>query len=103
MGRLGLWVFSWAVVLAPRLALASSSSGGGMPWESPLATLRTSLTGPVAGAVSLIAIVAAGATIIFGGELNEFVKRIAYLVLVLSVLLLANNFISGLGLSAAVI
>jgi hypothetical protein len=34
----------------------------------------------------------------FGGELNEFTKRIMMVVLALSVMLLASTFISGLGL-----
>src|ERR1700744_2608800 len=43
-----------------------------LPWEGPLTTLVTSLTGPVAYAISVIAIVALGATLAFrGGEMGE--------------------------------
>lgn len=37
-----------------------------MPWEAPLQTLGTSITGPVAGTVFLIAAAFMGITLIFG-------------------------------------
>ena len=46
---------------------------------------------------------AANFVLVFGGELNEFAKRMAYLVMVLGVLLGVAKLVSGLGLSAAVI
>ncbi|NQY74375.1 MAG: TrbC/VirB2 family protein, partial [Candidatus Margulisbacteria bacterium] len=54
----------------------------GLPWESGLVTLQQSLTGPVAMAISVIAIVVAGATLIFGGEIGEFARRMIMIVLV---------------------
>ena len=41
----------------------ASETGTNLPWEGPLTTLVTSLTGPVAYAISVIAIVALGATL----------------------------------------
>ena len=92
-----------AAMLIAKAAAASTSSSSGLPWESPLSAVATSLTGPVPGAISLVAVAASGLTLVFGGELNEFAKRMAYLVMVLGVLLGAAKLISGLGLSAAVI
>jgi type IV secretion system protein TrbC len=68
------------------LALAAASSvafaaenGTNLPWEGPLTTLVTSLTGPVAYAISVIAIVALGATLAFaGGEMGETMKRLLH-------------------------
>lgn len=53
-----------AAVTAPTAALAS---GTGMPWETPIQNLLDSITGPVAKAVAIIAIVLLG----FGFALGE--------------------------------
>lgn len=73
---------------------AFAGSAAGLPWESPLEKLKNSLTGPVAFAISLIGIVVAGGMLIFGGELGEFARRIIMLVLVLALLVAANNLLS---------
>ena len=65
--------------------MAAAGSGGtfaaemgtNLPWEGPLTTLVTSLTGPVAYAISVIAIVALGATLAFrGGEMGETMRHL---------------------------
>jgi type IV secretion system protein TrbC len=65
-----------------------------LPWEAPLEKIKTSLTGPVAKAIGVIAMAIAGAMLAFGGELSEFAKRICTIVLALAVLLLAQTFIN---------
>ena len=50
---------------------AFASSGGGLPWETPLNKLKDSLSGPVALAVGVIAFFAGGAMLVFGGEMTE--------------------------------
>jgi type IV secretion system protein VirB2 len=93
-----------AFVFLPDAALASStSSGGSLPWESPLKTVSDSLTGPVAYAVSLIGVVVTGAMLIFGGEINEFARRIIMLVLVIALLVSATNIMSSLFNSGAIV
>jgi type IV secretion system protein VirB2 len=62
---------------------ALASGGGSLPWEGPLQQIQASINGPVAGAVGLIAVAIAGGMLIFGGELNDFARRMAYVVLVL--------------------
>jgi type IV secretion system protein VirB2 len=53
------------LVLAFLATDAGASSGGGsLPWEGPLQTITTSMTGPVAYAISLIGIVVAGAMLV---------------------------------------
>lgn len=57
-----------AVALSAVASMGSTSAwaaGGGMPWEAPLAQVSTSITGPVAGSIIAIAIVAAGLTMAF--------------------------------------
>ena len=83
------------------LVLASVSFGSSLPWESPLTTLRTSMTGTVAFSIALIAICVTGGMLIFGGEINEFAKRGSYVVLVLGLLVAANNALSILFPSAS--
>ncbi|WP_137935844.1 TrbC/VirB2 family protein [Chitinivorax sp. B] len=68
-----------------------------LPWEGPLQQLQTSLTGPVAKAIGVIALAASGGMLAFGGELSDFTKRMLMVVLALSVMLLANNFMSMFG------
>jgi type IV secretion system protein VirB2 len=89
--------------LAPVLAHASSSGGGTLPWEGPLTTLENSIKGPVAFAVSIIGIVVCGAMLIWGGEINEFARRGAMLVLVIALLVMSSNVLSGLFTSACVV
>lgn len=72
-----------------------AGSAAGLPWEAPLDKLKQSLTGPVALVISLIGIVVAGGMLIFGGELGEFARRIIMLVLVLALLVAANNMLSA--------
>ena len=81
----------------------AASAGGNLPWDGPLTTLRTDITGPVAFTISLLAMVAAGAALVFGGEINEFVRRIIMLVLVASFIVGVTNLASALGISGAVV
>ena len=75
-----------------------------MPWESPLQTIATSLSGPVAGIISLIAIVVCGITLIWGGEIGDFAKKLVYVVLVIAVLVGASSLITTLfGTSGALV
>ena len=63
-----------AVILAtPAFA---STGGGGLPWEGPLQQIQESINGPVAGAIALAAMAIAGGMLIFGGELNDFARRL---------------------------
>lgn len=72
-------------------ALASAGSGGGLPYEDWLDNLRKSVTGPVAFAVSMIGIVVAGCVLIFGGDMNGFFRSLVFLVLVMALIVGANN------------
>jgi type IV secretory pathway VirB2 component (pilin) len=82
-----------------RGAACADAAGSGLPWETPLTTITTSLTGPVATAVAIIAMFAAGAALVFGDEMSGFVKRILVGVMALSLLIFSSRFLSVLGLS----
>ncbi|TYR36083.1 conjugal transfer protein [Mesorhizobium microcysteis] len=86
------------VVIEPALA---SGGGGGLPWEGPLEQIQESITGPVAGAIALAAVAIAGGMLIFGGELNDFARRLCYIVLVAGILLGATQIVGLFGSSGS--
>jgi type IV secretory pathway VirB2 component (pilin) len=106
-GSTGRWTrlgfLALAIIVLPDLALAATSGGSGLPWETPLETLHDSITGPVAYTISLLGVVVAGAALVFGGEINDFVRRMIMLVLVISLIIFAANFLSTLFNTGAVI
>lgn len=82
------------LVMAVQPAMASEGTGGSLPYESWLTNLRNSVTGPVAFALSIIGIVVAGGILIFGGELNGFFRTLIFIVLVMALLVGAQNMMS---------
>lgn len=85
------------VAISPALA----SSGGSLPWEGPLEQIQESITGPVAGYIALAAVAIAGGMLIFGGELNDFARRLVYVVLVAGILLGATTIVGLFGATGA--
>ena len=88
---IGLLAILAIFMLAPQHAFASEGTGGSLPYESWLTNLRNSVTGPVAFALSIIGIVVAGGILIFGGELNGFFRTLIFIVLVMALLVGAQN------------
>jgi type IV secretion system protein TrbC len=94
-----LTILLWAFSLRLHAAAA-----GNLPWEKPMQTIATSLTGPVAYAIGLIGIAIAGGTMLWGGELTEFGRRACMVGLVVSVLVFAAPMLaSAFGVNAAVV
>ena len=92
-----LSLLAWALMLSvliihPEWALAADT---GMPWESPLNKLIDSLTGPVAKAVGVIAIVVAGLGIALG-EGGGGMRRLFQIVFGLSIAFTASSFVATL-------
>ena len=77
-------------------AQATVGAGGALPYETWLVSLRNSVTGPVAFTLSIIGIVVAGGILIFGGELNAFFRTLIFIVLVMALLVGANNVMTNL-------
>lgn len=92
-----------ALALASSVSGAWASSSGGLPWEGPLQKIEQSITGPVAGYVALAAVAVAGGMLIFGGELNDFARRLVYIVLVAGLLLGATTIVGLFGATGATI
>lgn len=85
---LGTLIFSSAAL--------GAQGGGGLPWEAPLTRLQQSLSGPVAGAIAVIALVAIGVVLVFGGEWNEFARRSVYAVCAIAFIVSAGTLLAGL-------
>lgn len=82
------------LVISASDAIASVGTGGDLPYESWLESLRNSVTGPVAFTLSIIGIVVAGGVLIFGGDLNGFFRSLIFLVLIMALIIGANNLMS---------
>lgn len=93
MSRKFLTLLGLAAVSMMMVEPAFASGGGSLPWEAPLTQIQQSITGPVAGGIALIAVAVAGAMLIFGGEINDFARRLAYVVLVCGILLGATTIV----------
>lgn len=81
-------------VLAPVAVIAGTAQG--LPWESPMEKVKNSLTGPIALGISIIALAAAGAALVFGGELSEFTRKIIMLVMALALLVAGGSIMTTL-------
>jgi type IV secretion system protein VirB2 len=90
------------LLMLPALAHASSSTG--MPWEGPLMKIVDSVTGPIAFGVSVLGVVVAGLALVFGGQLDGFIQKVAILALVVSLIVMATNVMSSVfGVSSTVV
>ncbi len=77
-----------ALSLASRSALAA---GSGMPWETPLQSILSSIEGPVAKIIAVIVIITTGLALAFGDTSGGF-KRLIQIVFGLSIAFAASSF-----------
>jgi type IV secretory pathway VirB2 component (pilin) len=90
------------MMMFPDMAHASSNTG--MPWEGPLSKIVSSITGPIAFFISVLAIAASGITLIWGGEITNLIKTLSYIALVVSLIVFATNILSSVfGISSTLI
>ncbi|GJL95512.1 MAG: conjugal transfer protein TrbC [Hyphococcus sp.] len=89
-------IISSVLLLLADNAQAAVGAGGALPYESWLVNLRNSVTGPVAFTLSIVGIVVAGGILIFGGELNAFFRTLIFIILVMALLVGANNIMTNL-------
>ncbi len=88
------------IMLAVATAPAFAATGGtALPWEGPLKTIQDSLTGPVATTIAIVALFAAGAGLVFGDEMSNFVKRVLIGVMSLALLIAGSGFLTSLNLT----
>jgi len=84
------------LLLGAHPAFASSTAGGGLPFDDWFTTIRSSITGPFAFTASIVGLVGAGATLIFGGDMNGFLRTLIFIVLVLCFIVAAQNTLSAI-------
>ncbi|GHS92666.1 putative conjugal transfer protein TrbC [Planctomycetales bacterium] len=77
------------------LSPESFAAGAGLPYESAMTTLKTSLTGPVATGIAIIGICVAGGVLIFGGDLNGFFRTMCLIVLVAALLVCSTKILEA--------
>lgn len=77
-------------------ALASQTAGGGLPFDDWFTKVRSSITGPFAFTASIVGLVGAGAGLIFGGDMNGFLRTLIFIVLVLAFIVAAQNTLSAI-------
>ena len=90
---MGLFIIFLFLISHPTFA---STAGGGLPFDSWLTKIQKSITGPFAFSAAIIGLVAAGATLIFGGDMNGFMRTLVFFVLVLSFLVAAQNTMTAI-------
>jgi type IV secretion system protein VirB2 len=99
--KFSLFVCVIGLILCAGRTAHAATGGGGLPWEAPLTTLSNSITGPVAYGASIIGIVGAGGILIFaGGQINEFLRAVMYIVLVIAFVIAAKNTMTAFGWGA---
>lgn len=74
----------------------ATTAGGGLPFDTWLVKIQKSITGPFAFTAAIVGMVASGATLIFGGEMNGFMRTMIFIVLVLSFLVAAQNTMTAI-------
>ena len=83
---------------------AFANVGGLLPWEAPLATIQSSLTGPVAMSISILAMFVAGAALVWGEDISGFVRKTLMLVMAISFLVAGSSILNSLfGITGALI
>lgn len=80
-----------AALLYAAIAGMAHASGSGMPWEGPLEQIVDSITGPVARAAAVVAIVIAGIAIMFS-EGGGGIRKLAFVGLGIAVMFAAVSF-----------
>lgn len=102
-----VWGFMGGLIIVGLLLVSDpdfATGSAGMPWETPMEKIKTSLTGPIAMAISLLGVVVAGVALIFGGEMGDFTRRVIMLVFVIALILSASSFLTALfGTTSAIL
>ena len=85
-----LWL-ALAILATQLVAVPAYAAGSGMPWESPLEQILTSLSGPVARVIGVAAIIVTGLGIAFG-EGGGGMRKMLWVVFGLTIAFSATSF-----------
>jgi type IV secretion system protein TrbC len=82
----------------------ANTTGTGMPWETPLQTIQSSITGPTAIGIGIICLAIGGITAAVGDELNGIVRKLINIVVAVGIGVSATPLVTNLfGVSGALI
>lgn len=84
-------------------AHAATAGGGNMPWDTPLTNFRNDLTGPTAFTLALLAFFVCGAMLVFGHEIDAFVRKLMIVVMVAAFLVGVQNVAAAFGIAGALV
>lgn len=84
-------IFLLALVVTLLLPSLAFAAGSGMPWEGPLEQILASLSGPVARAIGVAAIIVTGLGIAFG-EGGGGMRKMLWVVFGLTIAFSATSF-----------
>lgn len=83
---------AWGALLGVGMLLVAEPSFAAMPWEGPLCMVATSLSGPVAKSVAVIAIVVSGLLLALG-ELSGIFKTMIGLLMGVTMAVMAVQWL----------
>jgi type IV secretion system protein VirB2 len=91
-----------AVLLVALYAYAVSSyaTGTTMPWDTPMCSIATALTGKAAFAIAVAAFFGAGAKMVWGEELTGMTKTLLGIVLAIAILIGGSSIVKMINPSA---
>jgi type IV secretion system protein VirB2 len=73
-----------------------------LPWEKPLMMIIHSLTGDTAKNIAIISMFVAGGLLVFGGELEDFARRITWLVMAIALMYAGEHVLEAFNNSWAI-
>jgi type IV secretory pathway VirB2 component (pilin) len=71
-----------------------AGTGPDMPWDSGLDKIVKNLTGKTALAIGVLAMFAAAAALVFGGEMSEFTRRLILMILAVAVMVSGTSLLN---------
>lgn len=88
----------------PALASTAGPGGGtGLQWETPIQTIVRSISGPVAWGFLVLGLLAIAFKLVWGGDMDAFLRSAIYFVMVGSLIAFAVGIIGGVMFAGATI
>lgn len=93
-----------ALIADPALASTAGPGGGtGLQWETPIQTIVRSISGPVAWGFLVLGLLAIAFKLVWGGDMDAFLRSAIYFVMVGSLIAFAVGIIGGVMFAGATI
>lgn len=86
-----------ALLFADSAMASGTGETAALPWEDgdgALSIITNAFRGPIAYAISLVAVISAGIALAFGGQFSDLAQRLLYVAIVIGVIVSAGNFLA---------